>query len=85
MGQISIYNASFLASKLQLSTWYVITGKPSFRFGRFVFSNPQVTPSTVLEDEDVDKDFAVGRIYPIYPEMNGIKPGWFAEKIWNCI
>lgn len=25
----------------------------------------------------------IGRLYPIYPEMLGIKSGWFAKKIWE--
>jgi RecG-like helicase len=27
----------------------------------------------------------MGRIYPIYSELYGIKPGWFTEKIRTCI
>ncbi len=83
--QISIYNAAFLASKIQLNNWYVIVGKPSFKFGRFVFSNPQVTHSVKIEEDDSQKEYATGRIYPIYSEMNGIKPGWFAEKMRNIL
>lgn len=90
--QISIYNSGFLASKIQLNNRYVIVGKPSFKFWRYVFSNPQVTPSIVVEDEAnnsedniENKEYATGRIYPIYSEMNGIKPGWFAEKIRNVL
>ncbi|HKL44422.1 MAG TPA: ATP-dependent DNA helicase RecG [Candidatus Absconditabacterales bacterium] len=83
-GQISIYNASFLASKIKLNNWYVIIGKPSFKFGRFVFSNPQVTHSILIEEEK-EKVHATGRIYPIYSELSGISPSWFAEKIWNIL
>lgn len=88
--QISIYNAAFLASKIQLNTWYVIVWKPNFKFWRYVFSNPQVTPSIVIDaDNKLDiienKEYATGRIYPIYSEMNWIKPGWFAEKMRNIL
>lgn len=82
--QISIYNASFLASKIKLNNWYVIIWKPSFKFGRFVFSNPQVTHSILIEEEK-EKVHATWRIYPIYSELSGISPSWFAEKIWNIL
>jgi len=29
--------------------------------------------------------YNIGRIYPIYPELNGISPGWFAKKTWDLI
>jgi len=82
--QISIYNAAFLASKLQINNWYVIIWKPNFKFGRFVFSNPQVTHSVLIEEEK-EKVHATWRIYPVYSELGGIKPGWFAEKVWNVL
>jgi len=25
----------------------------------------------------------IGRLFPIYSEMQGIKPSWFAKKIWE--
>lgn len=82
--QISIYNAAFLASKLQINNWYVIIWKPNFKFGRFVFSNPQITHSVLIEEEK-QKVHSTWRIYPIYSELSGIKPSWFAEKIWNVL
>jgi len=29
--------------------------------------------------------YNTGRIYPIYPELNGISPGWFAKKTWELV
>ncbi len=26
-----------------------------------------------------------GRIFPIYPELMGIRPGWFAQKMWKLM
>ncbi len=28
-------------------------------------------------------DHQINRIYPVYPELQGIKPAWFAKKIWE--
>ena len=36
------------------------------------------TPSTTSKISDV---YNSGRIFPIYPELMGIRPGWFAQKI----
>jgi len=43
--------------------------------------------SVDINNADVDnaKEYATGRIYPVYSEMNGIKPGWFAEKMRNSL
>ena len=93
--QISIYNAGFLASKIQLDKRYVVVWKPNFKFWRYVFSNPQVISSIIIESDDEEnwenqknkehKEHTMGRIYPIYSEMNGIKPSWFAEKMRNIL
>lgn len=83
--QISIYNSAFLASKIQINSWYIIVGKPTFKFGKFVFTNPSVTQSAFTDKESVEEHYLSGRIYPIYSEMNWIRPSWFAEKIWNVL
>lgn len=83
--QISIYNASFLASKININDCYIIVGKPIFKFGKFIFTNPTVTSSEFTESNYVENNHLSGRIYPIYSEMNWIKPSWFAEKMWNIL
>ena len=83
--QISIYNASFLASKININNCYIIVGKPTFKFGKFVFTNPSVTSSEFTDSKNIEKNHLLGRIYPIYSEMNWIGPSWFAEKMWNIL
>ncbi|MCK9466902.1 MAG: ATP-dependent DNA helicase RecG [Candidatus Absconditabacterales bacterium] len=85
-GEITIYNSAFLASKININSWYIIIAKPYFKFGKFIFSNPEIR-----ETESFNKDlkeqtsFSFGRIYPIYSELSGIKASWFAQKIWNVL
>lgn len=94
---ISIFNSWFLASKIEEGKRYLIIGKPAFKFWKIIFSHPDVvetvvpeedgiTPNPSLEKEgNIDATHRTGRIYPIYPELNGISAGWFAQKIWKLL
>ena len=85
VGYISIFNSAFLASKLLEGSWYIIVGKPQFKFWKIIFSHPDVVPTVAPEEEQSkwDSSYNSGRIFPIYSEMQGIKPWWFAQKVWN--
>ena len=82
---ISIFNSSFLASKLVENSWYIIVWKPQIKYWKISFSHPDVIPTVAPEEENEDWDtsFNSGRIFPIYSEMLWIKPWWFAQKIWS--
>ncbi len=80
-GTISIFNSGYLASKLQEGCRYIIVGKPSFKYGKTVFSHPDIVPSS--DSWAFEEHYNSGRIFPVYSEMNGIKPWWFAKKIWE--
>lgn len=51
--------------------------------------NSQVTghnsQSNIETPKSNDEIFNVGRLYPIYPELSGISPVWFAKKMWENI
>ncbi|MDR2189641.1 MAG: hypothetical protein LBP53_00080 [Candidatus Peribacteria bacterium] len=93
IGYISIYNSAFLAGKLVEKSWYIIVGKPQYKYGKIVFNHPDVVPATAPENPSSlpfvkgnaqgDETYNSGRIFPVYSEMQGIKPGWFAQKVWN--
>ncbi len=88
--EISIYNSWFLASKIEKDKTYIIIWKPNFKFWKFVFSHPDVMPAENFEsNEDLKTNsshhYKTWRIYPIYSELNWIKPTWFAEKIWKIL
>ncbi len=82
-GKISIFNSGFLASKIEKEKRYIIIWKPQFKYGKFVFSHPEVSPAQNQENsQNTEKlDYNSWRIYPVYSELNGIKPSRFAKKI----
>jgi RecG-like helicase len=88
-GQITIFNSGFLASKINEDKRYIIVGKPAIKLGKITFSHPDVVeteapedPDVALEDKvEIKENYNTGRIFPIYPELMGIKPGWFAQKM----
>lgn len=48
-------------------------------------SNSEEPLTSNQQLETSDKLFNVGRLYPIYPELSGISPVWFAKKMWENI
>lgn len=80
-GTISIFNSGYLASKLQEGNRYIIVGKPAFKYGKIIFSHPDIVPSS--DSGELQENYNSGRIFPVYSEMNGIKPWRFAQKIWE--
>lgn len=78
---ISIFNSWYLASKLIEGCWYIIVWKPTFKYNKIIFSHPDVVPS--WDSWEIEEFYNTWRIFPIYSEMNGIKPWWFAKKTWE--
>ena len=88
---ISIFNSGFLASKINEDKRYIIVGKPKINYGKVTFSHPDVVETEAPEEINTDNEWVStnitsenynsGRIFPIYPELMGIKPGWFAQKM----
>lgn len=80
---ITIFNAAFLAQQIQKDKRYIIVGKAAFSFGKIVFRHPEVVETQSPDDEE--RSHNVGRLYPIYSELQGIKPSRFAKKIRELI
>jgi len=86
---ITIFNSWFMASKLHEDKRYIIVGKPTMRANKITFSHPDVVETEAPEETEAGEESKVetkenyntGRIFPIYPELMGIKPGWFAQKM----
>lgn len=75
---IQYLNATYILRELKLNSWYIITWKPKFDKWRFIFWHPEL----ISTEEDWESQwFNIGQIYPIYSELNWIKPNWFAKKI----
>lgn len=84
LGQISIFNSGYLASKIKENERYIIIGKPFFKWWKAIFNQPEVIPTTdTLQEQAIIPN--MGRIYPIYSELYGIKPSRFVEKIRNML
>ncbi len=82
--QINIFNSGYLASKIKENEWYIIIWKPFFKTGKVFFNQPEIIPATDTSSEQTNIP-NMGRIYPIYSELYGIKPWWFVEKIRSVI
>lgn len=90
---ITIFNSGFLASKIHEEKRYIIVGKPNISYGKISFSHPDVIETDspegeinnewwIMNDIGTHKEiYNTGRIFPIYPELMGISPGWFAQKM----
>lgn len=78
-----------MASKLHEEKRYIIVGKPTMRLNKITFSHPDVVETEAPEESEnieepkmeVKENYNTGRVFPIYPELMGIKPGRFAQKI----
>jgi hypothetical protein len=46
LGTISIFNSGYLASKIIEDQRYIIVGKPTFKYGKTIFSHPDIVPSS---------------------------------------
>lgn len=77
---ISIFNSWFLAQKIQEDKWYLILWKPNIKFGKIVFSHPDVIETQYEEHSDLDDWYFNWRLFPIYSELLWIKSWWFAKK-----
>jgi len=83
---VSYFNSYYQFKNLEMDKWYLITGKPKFQYWKRIFSHPDVKKSDIQETSEDDKDeikeeYNFDRIYPIYPELQGIKPSRFAKRM----
>ncbi len=49
-GYITIFNSGFIASKLHENKWYIIVGRPNVKYGRIIFSHPDIVETESPED-----------------------------------
>jgi len=82
---LSYFNTYYLVKQLKKDKRYIITGKPKFQYGKIIFHHPETSPTETPEQTDIEDktSYNFGRIYPIYPELQNIKPGRFAKKMWS--
>lgn len=77
---IQYFRMSYDFKKIELLKRYYVIGKPSGSSGKVKFMHPQVIIAP--DDDDIASSGEVGRIFPIYSDMQGIKALWFAKKMF---
>ncbi len=75
------WNSKYILQQIKKNQTYIFIGKPKLQYWKLIFNTPEYIPTA--EFENSNDSFAVGRIYPIYTEIGGIKSSWFARKIWQ--
>lgn len=75
--KIQAINNTYLLRQVTKDQRYYIIGKPVKQGNSVVFWHPEISPAT--ETEGIP--YNVGKIYPIYSELSGIKPHRFTKKI----
>jgi ATP-dependent DNA helicase RecG len=77
------YRTAYLIQAVKKDKWFLVIGKPQLKYGKISFRYPEMILSDdpAEHKEELD-DSQTGRIYPVYSEMMGIKPAWFAKKIF---
>ncbi|USN56346.1 MAG: hypothetical protein H6766_04735 [Candidatus Peribacteria bacterium] len=75
------YRQSYLIQHVKKDGRYLIIGRTAIKAGQLTFRYPEIIDSDETYDESKVQSHQIGRIYPIYPELQGIKPSRFATKM----
>lgn len=80
------FNSYFPFKNVSIDERYIIVGKPKFQYGKLQFTHPefihtQAETATVSQTHEAK----VGRLYPIYPEVQGISSDRFAKNTWKLL
>jgi len=79
---ITFFNTYYQTKKLEKEKRFIITGKRNFKYGKIIVSHPETQPAEWPTNINKEvKQHNIWRIFPIYPELHGIKPNRFAKKI----
>lgn len=80
---IALYNyrQSYLIQHVKKQKWYLIIGRTSIKHGALTFWYPEMIDSDETYNPSAIQSHQIGRIYPIYPELQQIKPSRFAKKM----
>lgn len=83
LAYLSFFNSYFQAKAFEKDQRYIISGKASFKYGKVIYSHPEGSNAQAPESDIKDQEqHNIWRIYPIYPELQGIKAWRFAKKMW---
>lgn len=79
--KISGINTTYLLRQLETKKRYYIIGKPQYTWGKVVFWHPDIVPA----DDEATVERSIGKIFPIYPSLQGISAARFAKKILRIL
>lgn len=74
-------NTTYLLRQLTAKQRYYIVGKPQYASGHAVFWHPEIVPA----DDEATTARSIGRIYPLYPSLQGISGSRFAKRILTLL
>lgn len=82
---VYLRSINYQRTKYEINKRYLLTTKPK-KIGRNItLRHPEITethaPIETNTEESLPSSHLYGRLYPIYPELQGIKPDRFAKKI----
>lgn len=80
---VSFFNSYYQSKALEKWNRYIITWKANFKYGKILFSHPESSKAQAPDSDENQaiEEYNIGRIYPIYAELYGIKPARFAKKV----
>ena len=79
--KISGINTTYLLRQLETKKRYYIVGKPQYMWGKVVFWHPEIVPAA----DEATVERSIGKIFPIYPSLQGISAARFAKKILSIL
>lgn len=75
-------NKAYQVRGVKAQSWYIVIGRPQIKNGQINFRYPEIIESNdQTHSPKSAEEYQTGRIYPIYPEIMGIKAWRFAQKI----
>ena len=80
-GMINSFRGTYMLRSVRANKRYYIIGKPEIQYGKVSFAHPEMMEAT----ETDESAYNFWRIYPIYSELQGIKPARFARKIFDVL
>ncbi len=74
-----------LDRRMQVGAQFVVTGKIKDYQGRKEIVHPEITWGAVLDEARVEGNSNVGRVVPIYVELDGIPSRTFRKVLWEAL
>ena len=74
-------NTTYVLKQLKVWNRFLISGKPRFSYGKYVFWYPEILKQVNETNSSTTEDNLIGRIVPVYSDLMWIKWSWFQKKM----